>query len=170
VPLAILFVQLESYFGNRPMVPGNEFIVRAVLAKGEPLENALLVLPAGLEQSAPPVHIAPAREIDWRLRAQRAGIFDANVVLAGTRYSKKIVAGEEFTRVTPERGRGGAWLEMIHPGEAPISSEGVVEHISVQYPAREFHLRSWKLDWLIPYILLTLLAALLLKGVLRTEL
>jgi hypothetical protein len=165
-----LFVQLESYFGNRPVVPGNEFILRAVLAKGGSGENAVLALPPGLEQSAAPVHIAPDREIDWRLRAQRAGTFDAKVVLAGSQYSKKIVAGEEFTRVTPERGRGGAWLQMIHPGEPPISSLATVEHISVQYPAREFQLRSWKLDWLIPYILLTLLAALLLKGVMRTEL
>ncbi len=170
VPLVILFAQLESYFGNRPVTPGDEFIVRAIFPKAEALRGVTLTLPSGLEHSPPAFHIPPDREVDWRVRAQRAGAFDISVVFSGSEYSKRIVAGQDLTRITPDRERGGAWRQLINPGEPPLPSTAMLDQISIQYPPREFQLRSWKIAWLIPYIVLTLLAALVLKGALRTEL
>jgi hypothetical protein len=69
-----------------------------------------------------------------------------------------------------EREQGSAWRQLIDPGELPLPRAGLVEQIRIQYPPRVFRFLTWEIEWLIPYLALTLAAALFLKGALRTEL
>jgi len=170
LPLLILFVQIDSFFGRAPLKPGQVFLVRVTLQTMDPLNDPFLRLPSGLVQSAPPVHIPSEREVDWRVQAQQPGRFVLQVVLQGSEFSKKVIAGSGLTRITSERKRGGAWQQVIHPGEPPLPQSGLVDQIQIQYPTRVFHFRTWTTEWLVPYLTMTLAAALLLKGALRTEL
>jgi hypothetical protein len=170
VPLLILFAQMESYFGHAPVEARHDFLVRATFRTVDSLTDPFLQLPPGLMQSAPPVHIPSEREVDWRVRAEHPGIYDIHLVLQGSEFSKRIIAGSGLTRIVSERERGGAWQQVIDPGEPPLPCAGSVERIRIQYPPRVFRFRAWKTEWLAPYLALTLAAALFLKGALRTEL
>jgi hypothetical protein len=170
VPLLILFAQMESYFGRAPVEPGHDFLVRATFQPTHSLADVLLRLPPGLVQSAPPVHIPSEREVDWRVKAEKLGSYDIQLVVQGTEYSKRVVTERGLARIVSERERGGAWQQVINPGEPPLPRAGMVEQIGIQYPPRVFRLRTWEIEWLVPYLVLTLLAALLLKGAMRTEL
>jgi hypothetical protein len=170
VPLLILFVQMESYFGRAPVEPGHDFLVRATFQPMDSLADVLLRLPPGLVQSAPPVHIPSEREVDWRVKAEKPGSYDIQLVVQGTEYSKGIVAEGGLVRIVSERERGDAWQQVINPGETPLPRAGMVEQIGIQYPPRVFRFRTWEIEWLVPYVVLTVLAALLLKGAMRTEL
>ena len=170
VPLLILFAQMESYFGRAPVEPGHDFLVRATLQSAESLADVLLRLPPGLVQSAPPVHIPTEREVDWRVKAERPGSYQLQLMVQGREYSKRVVAEGGLTRVVAERERGGAWQQLMNPGEQPLPRDGVVEQIQIQYPPRVFRFHTWEMKWLVPYLVMTLVAALLLKGVMRTEL
>jgi hypothetical protein len=170
VPLLILFAQLEAYFGRAPIEPAHDFLVRATFRTVDSLTNPVLRLPSGLVQSAPPVHIPSEREVDWRLKAEQPGTYDIRLTVQGSEYSKQVVAESGLARIVSERERGSMWQEMINPGEPPLPRAGLVEQIRIQYPPRVFRFRTWKIEWLIPYLALTLGAALFLKGALRTEL
>jgi hypothetical protein len=170
VPLLILFAQLESYFGRAPVEPAQDFLVRARFQTVDSLTNPVLRLPPGLVQSAPPVHIPSEREVDWRLKAEQPGTYDIHLIVQGNEYSKQVVAESGLARIVPEREQGSAWRQLIDSGEPPLPRAGFVEQIAIQYPTRVFHFRTWKIEWLIPYLALTLAAALLLKGAMRTEL
>jgi hypothetical protein len=170
VPLLILFAQMESYFGRAPIEPGHDFLVRVTLQSADSLANVLLRIPPGLVQTAPPVHIPSEHEVDWRVKAEKPGSYDIEMVVQGNEYSKRVVAERGLTRILSERERGGAWQQVINPGEPPLPRAGVVEQIEIQYPARVFRFRTWEIEWLVPYVTLTLLAALFLKGAMRTEL
>jgi len=170
VPLLILFAQMESYFGHEPIEARNNFLVCTTFQTVDSLTDAFLELPPGLAQSAPPVHILSEREVYWRVMAEQPGTYDIHVRLRGNDFSKRVVAGSGLTRIVPERERGGAWRQLIDPGEPPLPRSGLLEQIRIQYPPRVFRFRTWKVEWLIPYLALTLAAALLLKGALRTEL
>ena len=170
VPLLILFAQMESYFGHAPIEARNNFLVCTTFQTVDSLADAFLELPPGLVQSAPPVHIPSEREVNWRVMAEQPGTYDIHLRLRGDDFSKRVVAGSGLTRIVPEREQGRAWLQLIDPGEPPLPRAGLVEQIAIQYPTRVFQFRTWKIEWLIPYLALTLAAALLLKGALRTEL
>jgi hypothetical protein len=170
LPLLLLFVQMEGYFGRVGAPIGRDFLVRVTLWQADGLAEVSLRLPPGLTQQAPAVRIAAEREVDWRLRAERAGASEIQLSAGGGEASKRIVAGEEFTRIVAVRESGGLWTRMINPGEAALPAGGAVEKIEIEYPARVFSLWGWEMDWLIPYLALTLFAALLLKGVFGTEL
>jgi len=170
VPLLILFAQLEAYFGRAPVEPGRDFIVRATFETVDSLADPVLRLPPGLVQSAPPVHIPSEREVDWRVKADQPGTYDIHLVLQGNEFSKRVVAESGLARIVSERERGSLWQQIINPGEPPLPRSGLVERIAIQYAPRVFHFRTWEIEWLVLYLVLTLAAALLLKGILRTEL
>jgi hypothetical protein len=169
IPLLLLFTQLEAYFGYAPVAPGDDFLVRVTFESADSLADSALCLPPGLVLVAPPVHIPRERQVDWRLNIVEPGTYDLRLVLPGSEYAKRVVAGGGLARIVPERGRGGVWQRLIHPGESPLPLASSVEKIEVQYPVRVFHLGSWEIEWIVPYIAATLVAALLLKGALRTE-
>jgi len=160
---------MEAYFGRTPVRLGHEFLFRVTLQNADALADSVLQLPPGIELMSPPVHVPAERQVNWKLRAERAGTYDVRLLLAGSQISKQIVAGSGLTRIVSERVRGGIWQQIVNPGELPLPRAGLVEQVEVQYPARVFRIRSWEIDWIAPYIVLTLAAALLLKGTLRTE-
>ena len=170
VPLLILFAQLEAYFGRAPVEPAHDFLVRARFQTVDSLTDPVLRLPPGLVQSAPPVHIPSEREVDWRLKAEQPGTYDIYLIVQGSEYSKQVVAESGLARIVPERERGSIWQEIINPGEPPLPRAGLVEQIAIDYVPRVFHFRRWEIEWLVPYLVLTLTAALFLKGALGTEL
>ena len=170
IPLLILFAQLEAFFGRTPVELGHDFLFRVTFQNADALADSVLQLPPGMELMAPPVHVPAERQVDWRLKAERSGTHDVRLLLAGGAISKQIVAGSGLTRIISERVLGGVWQQIVNPGELPLPKAGLVEQIEVQYPVRVFRLRTWEIEWIVPYIVLTLAAALLLKGILRTEL
>lgn len=91
-------------------------------------------------------------------------------MLRGHEFSKRVVVKSELVRTVFEREQGGLWQQIVNPGELPLPRAGPLEQIEIQYPLRVFRFRTWKIEWLLPYVALTLVAALLLKGALRTEL
>src|ERR1700758_3560286 len=126
VPLVILFAQMESYFGYTPVEARRDFLIFTTFQTADSLTDASLLLPPGLVQSAPPVHILSEREVDWRVRAEQPGTYDIRVRLRGSDFSKRIVAGSGLTRVVSEREQGSAWRQLIDPGEPPLPRAGLV--------------------------------------------
>ena len=169
VPMLVLFGQLEARFERMPLEPGRNFLVAANIQTADSLPSAVLQVPPELVQASPPVHVPLQREIDWELQGLRAGVYDIRLVVHGQEYSKRVVVGTGLAQIVAERSRGGLWHEIIDPGEPPLPPDGVVEQIKIQYPDRLLGIGSWKVGWLAPYAVLTVAAALLLKGVLGVE-
>ncbi|HUI74741.1 MAG TPA: hypothetical protein VLX32_07340 [Candidatus Acidoferrum sp.] len=170
VPLFFLFLQLDAYFAHTPLNAGQDFLVQTKLAAGEPLEKVALKLPEGIAMTAPPVHILPEREVIWRLRADRGGTFLLRLAANEGEYTKRIVVGGGMRRVNWDRERGGILVALISQDEPPLPAAGPILSIQVQYPDREITLWRWQVDWLVPFLGIMLISALLLKGFLRTEL
>ncbi len=169
VPMLVLFGQLEARFGRAPLEPGRDFLVAANIQTEDSLASAMLHVPPELVQVSPPVHVPLQREIDWELQGLRPGVYDIRLAVHGQEFSKRVIVGTGLAQIVAERTRGGFWHEIIDPGELPLPPDGVVEQIRIQYPERLLGIGSWKMGWLAPYAVLTVAAALLLKGVLGVE-
>ena len=169
LPLLIIFVQLESYFGYSPVQTGNNFIVKARLAGTTSLDEVSLHLPDGLKLTSPPLRLAEEKEIDWRVQADRPGQYTVDVMVARKAFTKQVTVGEGLARVLRARARTSLVEHLLHPGEAQLPAAGPLETIEVQYRPRSVRLAGFDLHWLVPFLVITLLSTLALKGIFRTE-
>lgn len=170
IPFFLLFVQTEAYFERKPLPVSQNFLVRAVVAEGMDINGLRIEVPPGLELTAPPVHIPADREVDWRLKAAKPGEYEVRLRLAAAEYAKRVLAGSGLQRVNPQRTRGGIWETLFSQAEAPLPESGEMESIAVQYPSREIAIGKWDFNWVLVFLVFMIVAALALKGLLRTEL
>ena len=73
LPLAWLFVQLDSVYGHSPLAVGGVAVVTVQLKRAlEPVDAAAtLQAPPGIAVETPPIRIIARRQISWRIRALR---------------------------------------------------------------------------------------------------
>ncbi len=73
LPLAWLFVQLDSIYGHSPLPVGAQAVVTVQLkrALGPADATATLQAPPGILVESPPVRVFAERQISWRIRALR---------------------------------------------------------------------------------------------------
>jgi len=170
LPLVLILVQLEVRLGQRPVQAGESFLLEARLSDSSHLLQTSLQLPPGLVLAAPPLHIAEEKEIDWKITAQQAGDFQVGVLVGGRDFAKLVVAGEGLVRLSPRRVRSG-WLDVfLNPGEPLLPPDAPLETIEVKYRPRHIEMGSWQMHWLVPFLVFSLLSALSVKGILKTEL
>jgi len=165
-PLFLVVAQLQFHYGYEGLRPGESTLLEVELAEGavdgSDKPNVELVLPTGLRAETPAVWSPTERELTWRLAAETPGSYDLDIRLDGVSYSKTVVVADEVVRRSPERVRG--WLnELVFPAESPLSGDGRVEAISIEYPDREVNMLGLRTHWLIHFFILTIVFAFLLR-------
>jgi hypothetical protein len=120
LPLAWLFVQLDSIYGRSPLAVGAPAVVTVQLERAiEPVDAAAtLQAPPGIAVETPPVRVFAERQISWRIRALRPVRGELRLVLRGRAIEKNIVAGER---------------SLLHPKESRLPA-GEVAWVKVDYP------------------------------------
>jgi uncharacterized membrane protein (DUF106 family) len=162
LPVALLLIHLEAFYGRAPLPVGHEAVV--TMAMSGPIEAAMKA-PAAVAVETPPVHIADERQISWRIRPVAAGIARLQFTVAGQPVSKTIAAGggDGFGHgFVPGRAVSGAWSAIWNPDEKRIPTSAV-EWIDVRYPERRVEIFGLRLHWLLWFVLVSMVAALLLK-------
>lgn len=167
LPVVYLALHLELFFGYQPLHAGESAMVSVTLddrVAWDKLEVDLAV-PDGVLVETPPLRIARAREVDWRVRVLREGIHDIVVTVGETAYPKMMTVADGLHRVIPSRERGSRLMALFVPGETPLPSNAPVTVISVQYAPRSFELFGWQLHWLIPFMAIAFVVGFALQGV-----
>jgi hypothetical protein len=96
LPLAWLFMQLDSIYGRGPLPVGAAAVVTVQLKSAlQPADAAsTLQAPPGIVVETPPVRVFAERQISWRIRALRPVHGNLRLVLRGRAIEKYIAAGE----------------------------------------------------------------------------
>lgn len=172
IPVLLILVQVNLWFGARPLAPGETALVKVKLAPGRaPLsEDIALEAPAGIEVETPALRIEEDREIDWRLRARAEGEYDLTLKVGGTAVTKSVkVGGRRLVRVANLR-PGPAFLDRVfNPAEPPLPKALGLESIEVIHPERSLPLFGLRLHWLVAYFALSIVFGFALKGVFKVE-
>ena len=172
VPLAFLVISLDGWFGYRPLRPGEDVILSVEVRDGATglLGSVLLHGRNGVAVETPPLRIAQAKEVDWRIRAGAPGIHTVSLESRDRRLEKQVVVGQGLARVSPSRLRPDFWQALLYPGEPPIPEYAQIERIDVGYPARLIRIFRWEVHWLVVFFAFSMGFALLFKRLLRVEL
>ena len=172
VPVMLLLIQLNLWFGSRPLAAGQAAILRVKLADGRsPLASDIsLQAPRGIAVETPALRIEEEREIDWRLRAGAAGDYDLTLRLGSASFTKSLRVGG--TRLAPISNLrpGRTFLDRVfNPGEKPLPPELGVASVEVDHPERRLPLLGLRLHWLVAYFALSIVFGFALKGVFKVE-
>lgn len=169
VPLVLIMVQLEVRFGRAPVRPGDSFLLTARLTQAADVDRTGLSLPPGLSLTAAPVHIAAHKEVDWRIEAADVGRYQVQVVVGGQPFAKQVIVGDDVAVLSPRRSQSGLLDALLSPTEPRLPADAPLAAIEVNYLPYRVAVASWRMHWLIPFFVFSLLSALAFRGALKTE-
>jgi len=170
LPIFVLFlVELEAWFSSRPLRVGEPVVVSVFAdpAADKVLENVQLATTAGLRVETPALRVREERRADWRIRALAAGEHEIQFVTGRqdpTPVTKRVSVGP--ARIAPvARTRSGVGLfsGLENSQESPLTPDSPITRIEVDYPAASITVFGWGVNWVVAFVVLSLVFAFILK-------
>ncbi len=171
VPLLIVLLQLNLFFGYRPLRPGESAIVAVKVPEQVSWSDLTVHLdaPQGMVIETPALRMEEEREVDWRVKATREGRFQLTVRLADRAFQKEVRVGGHLARVTPSRRDARPPTLGFAQGEPVLPSDAPLEAIEVGYPPRSIGVLGWEVHWLVLFLVLSLFSGYTLSWLFRIE-
>lgn len=173
VPVALLIIQMDAWYGRRPLRPGESTIVSIQVSDAGGMElssNILIEMGKGLTIQKPSLRIAEARELDWTVRANELGVHKISVTTSEQTFSKNIIVSDgQLARVSALSVNSGLWGAILNPGTELIAENSFLKRIEVRYPSRSINLFGLKIHWLVIFFVLTTIVAFALKRMFKVE-
>jgi uncharacterized membrane protein (DUF106 family) len=163
VPMALLLLHLEAFYGRTPLPVGRDAIVTMGMSRDwNPNSPApQLAPPPGVRVTGPPVRAIDAREVSWRIQPVSAVSGKLTFLVDGRPIGKTIEAGKG-QRFVPGRSVNDTLQTLWSPDENKIPSPQV-EWIEIRYPDASLPILGIQWNWLVWFFAVSLAAALLLK-------
>ncbi|MDX2472351.1 MAG: hypothetical protein QNL91_01455 [Candidatus Krumholzibacteria bacterium] len=171
VPMVLTIAQLDSRYSLRPLAPGEETVFSVTLAEGAAadLSQVRLVAPAGLQVNAGPIRDAATGSVAWRLAVAETEPYDLAVWNGPEELAQYVVPVGGKLPAVGERGRAN-WLHtLLYPGAPALPGSGEVSAMSINLPARSTRYLGVTLDWMVAFMIFSLLVGLAIKDVLRVS-
>lgn len=172
VPAMLILIQLNHRYGLRPLRVGEPAVVKVklrdagALARGTELK---LTAPANLKIETDGVRIAELQEVCWRVRGVVPGRFDVTVSDGRDQVTKRAAVGGRLEGVSAVR-TGEDWLSLLlYPGEPPIPSQSALASIEIHYPPLDLQFLGKHVDWLILFLVVSLVFGYACKGLLGVQ-
>ncbi len=171
-----LIAQLQFHWGYQGLQEGDSVLFKVVLqddwqtrtgsdgADGVPRPSLELELPDGLSLASPPVWSPSEHEMAWQMRADAAGQHEVGVRLGDATHVKKIGVTDRVERLSPERLEAGFTNQLLFPAEPSLGADSAIEKIGLRYPERDVWFFFWRTHWIIVFLVLSILFALILRG------
>ncbi len=172
LPMSLLLINLDGWFGYRPLKIGEPAIVSVKLSEEGPklLSQISLEADKGLIVETPPLRIPENGEINWRIRADAPGEHYITVKTARHTIRKKITVSQTgFNRLS--RSMVGSSFQdiLLNPGENLIEPDAFINKIDVAYPARQIDIFGWRSHWLVLFFVLSIVGGFAFRKIMRTE-
>ena len=105
-----------------------------------------------------------AGQVAWRVRAVADGFGEVVLETSQGSFAKAAVVGGEIAYLSSSRTRSWWQRLLLAPGEARLGSSSEVVSIAIDYPPREVGFGGWETHWVIWFLVISILAAFLLRG------
>jgi len=170
LPIFVLFlVELDAWFTSRPLKVGEPVVVSVFAdpSAGQVLESLRVANGEGLRVETPALRIPEERRADWRIRALAAGEYQLEFVTGGqdsNRLTKLVRVGRQRVAYVPRERSGAGWLSgFTNSEESPLPLDSQVSRIEVDYPGAVLTVFGWSVNWVVAFVVLSLIFAFLLK-------
>ena len=161
IPFAILLVHLDAFYGRAPLAVGAQSIVTMGIHGPAGETVPVLEAPARIAVETPAVRVLDEDQVSWRIRPRAAVSGLLRIRTDGGTVEKRIEAGPEL-RFVPGRKVRSLWDAVWHPDEPRIAAPQV-EWVEIRYPNASVQWLGIRMNWLVWFIVVSMLAALLLR-------
>jgi uncharacterized membrane protein (DUF106 family) len=166
VPAALAAAQLQAYYGYAGVDIGRPVLVTAQFKSGsQPL--AELNAPAALRIETPAVLLPALNQVVWRIVATAPGDYEVRLRIADAEYVKTLHVAGVLARHSPVRLAPRLLDEVAYPSEAPLPDGAPISMIRVDYPQPGIQVFGRRIHWMVIYIALSVVFAVLLRRPLR---
>lgn len=156
LPISLILSEGEARLDRRSFLPGETMIVQSFWPQDDPgcsEAHAEIVVAPGLELESPPLRVPGRKEVDWRLRAESAGVH---------RLAVRSPCGEGFADVSVSDKLGAPAGSAGRPGRnQPMHGAPLLR---VEHPKSFLALGSLQVPWLWVLVLETFVFVFALKG------
>lgn len=172
VPFGLLLAQLQFHYGYDGLAVGHQAVVTARLKNpgNSSRPQARLSAPPGIRIETPAVWIPSTREVAWRVAAEKPGDYALKMQIGEDEFTKDVRVSDAIVRRSPRRTDGGLLNQLLYPAEPPLPVDAAVESIAVSYPRRAVSVLGRELHWMLVFLALSMVFALVLRRPLRVEL
>jgi hypothetical protein len=165
LPLIFVLAQMAALYQFRAPVPGSETVLVTMQLQEQQGEwpEISLALNEAVGVVSGPVRLFSRSEVYWELLPLEAGEHDLSFLVGGQTYDKTFSAGAGFIPLSPLRPGAGDLLDtLLFPLEKPLSGQGAVRSIQIDYPDRisKIYGTDW---WLLYFCIISMIFALLSK-------
>ena len=166
VPCILILTQLSCWYAWRPF-KARQAALSVKLRDGFPVleQSVSLSVPTCVRQRQR-CAFWPAKSA-WRLRAERRGRLVDIVMVAGELVEaacRRSLCKSLAATIEPRD------LEsLLYPAEPPIDKASSIVDVDVRYPLRIMYLGNMEVDWVLAFVILTMIFGLLLKRPLRVQ-
>jgi len=170
VPVAIILIQLEGWFGYKPLKTGESAIITLKLTEdtNNNLKHIDIKSDKGISVETPPLRLPKEMEINWRVRANEAGEHNLIFDISGDKSRKSVIVSNGELRRVSRVATSSLWGSFLNPGEEPLQNS-LVKQIEVDYPSRPILIFGWEFHWLLVFFVLTMIFGFALKGLFRVD-
>ena len=171
VPVLLLLVQLNFWYGYRPIKVGESVLVKAEIEQSINLSQTpvSMTTSGGVEIESPGVRAFSTSEVYWRIKGAQPGEHTLTMKVGDQTATKCVVVGapDRLYRLAPLRHDGNFWDGLLYPGEKKLT--GKIQAIELAYPPIEMDVFGLQVHWIIVYFVLSIIAGLSMKGVFKVD-
>lgn len=175
VPFGLLVAQFAMWYEFAPLRPGASVLVELSVSPGAWAQYGGLELRPPAQVQVEAVHRDPARaQVCWRLAAVEASPQPLllEFTLAGEPVAAKqiVIADDRRLRfVSPVRAGPGFWDRLLYPGEPAFASDSPIQRIQVHYATQSTPIFGWDIHWIVTFLVASIIAALLVKPIVKVQ-
>lgn len=170
VPFVLIIIQLDLWFGYRPLNPGESVMVKVKMDQDPMQSDLTLHVSPGLEIETPALRIESEKEMDWRVKGLEAGVQTLTVSVAGQSFTKQlVVSGKPLTKISQARVANRFLDRLMSPAEPPIPPNVPVNKVEILYAGQEMSLLGYRMHWIFAFFILSIVFGFGLKGFFGVE-
>jgi uncharacterized membrane protein (DUF106 family) len=165
IPFIVITAHLQGRYGYASVRPGRSALVKVRMkpqSTGD-VRSLSLQVPPGVRVDSPMLWIPSDREADWRVAADRSGVYQLEVVAHGERVSKTFDVSSEVRQRSPVRFESGILNQLLYPIEPSIPPDSAISSIEVSYEPAYVGVAGLRLHWLVLFFLASFAAAFALR-------
>jgi hypothetical protein len=179
IPFVLLLAQLAMWYEFRPAAPGEATLVEVRLTPEAWADPSLELVAPDVIVDEQAVRNSHDHTVTWRLRPRAAAVgrnpLRLQFVLGGQTVAEKqfAVSGtggmNELVFVSPLRPDTNFWDRLLYPGEPAFGPDSPIQRIAIRYESRTNTLFGLAIPWWLTFFIVSILAALALKPVIKVQ-
>jgi len=168
IPVILIISQLISWYERRPLLVGEESNFTLRIEEIDDLSNyPELIEIDGIRILEGPYIFSEENLLVWKFRALKKGKYNIPFAVGNDTIKKEILISDKNMPVSPLRTK--RIFSLFSTTEKPIPEDLPIKEIEVAYHENEIFIGKFLIDWLLIFILVTIISLPLLAYIFKIE-